>query len=60
MKLVIPTDAQQRLLSRFTEAGGVVAFVFLDCEDDHSNERMHHAAVLAALKEIQRRERAIT
>ncbi|MEX1028308.1 MAG: hypothetical protein WD049_09960 [Candidatus Paceibacterota bacterium] len=55
MKQASATEGQQRLLTRFSEAGGVVEFVFLDYEDDASNERMHYAAVLAALKEIQRR-----
>lgn len=54
MKQASLTDGQQRLLTRFSEAGGVVDLVIYECESDTSDQRMHHAAVLLALKEIQR------
>ena len=55
MKLATLTSGQQRLLTRFSEAGGVVEFVFLDCDEFPPRESSHRAAVLHALREIQRR-----
>jgi hypothetical protein len=49
------TDGQQRLLARLAEVGGVVEFVFFDCECDASTESSHHCAVQQALMELQRR-----
>ncbi|GAB5440555.1 MAG: hypothetical protein Fues2KO_09040 [Fuerstiella sp.] len=56
MKQASLTDGHQRLLTRFSEAGGVVDFLICECESDTPNQRMHHDAVLFALRDIQRRE----
>lgn len=43
---------------RFSEVGGVVHLVNYECESDTADQRMRHAAMLLARKEIQRRTNA--
>lgn len=53
----LPTK-HQRLLNRFKDAGGVVEFVFFECEklhEDVCSEVTHCQAILAGMKLIQRR-----
>lgn len=53
MKQATLKEGQERLLTCFSEAGGVVNFVFFECEGNSSDQRAHHKAVLLGFDEIQ-------
>ena len=58
MKLATVRDRKKQMIQRFYEAGGVVDFVFVECdepEDDVSEEATHRRAVLTGMQTLQQR-----